>query len=43
MKNMSKLKRKDLKEKNQKEIQILKEYYRIYQITIYDIINNNSL
>ena len=43
MKNMSKLKRKDLKEKNQKEIQILKEYYRIDQITIYDIINNNSL
>ena len=43
MKNMSKLKRKDLEEKNQKKFLLTKEQDRIDKIIIDDIINNNSL
>ena len=43
MKNMRKLRTKDLEEKIKKKIQILKKQHRIEQIIIDNIINNNSL
>ena len=43
MKKMRKLKMKDLEEIRKKKVHSSKEYYKIDQIMIENIINNNSL